>query len=118
MNKYKAAMLAAVNWLRENPDKHIRGTFAKNEKGGYVDPNHPEAVCFCAYGRFLKELDLDDRTETTDRVLSFSEVWTRNDGYPQDVGADCPVDQQRKEAQLGQICALDYLEEVANKLED
>lgn len=118
MNKYKSAILAAVKWLRENPDKHIAGTFAKDETGWSVDPNKPEAACFCAYGRFLKELDMEDRTENTEEVLPFLQVWTRNDGFPQDVDANCLVDEVRMTARLGQACALDYMEEVANKLED
>lgn len=54
------AVTNALTWLRENPDKHIRGSLAVSADGTTCTPNDPSAECFCVLGRISKELDVKD----------------------------------------------------------
>lgn len=56
MNKTKTALLAAATWLENNQSRHIIGSLAVNSEGMTCDPVSEEAECFCALGRFTKEL--------------------------------------------------------------
>lgn len=47
----------ALDWLEENPNRHITGTMATDGPDGKaIDANHPAAACFCAMGRILHEM--------------------------------------------------------------
>lgn len=52
------AFCKAADWLEANPDKHTKGVMARDAEGTRVEPNAPEATCFCMYGRMLHELGL------------------------------------------------------------
>jgi len=102
----KAAITRATTWLRANPDKHIKAALATDEHGMAVLPTNPNATCFCAAGRVLKEMDRNFSNSLMVKGLSYPAIWGRNDGH----GSDCEVDEQRYKQGLGQVCALDYLD--------
>jgi hypothetical protein len=60
----KEAILRAADWLEANPDKHIAGYLAANALGERVTSSSPEAVCFCAMGRIMKELNVATANDT------------------------------------------------------
>lgn len=57
--RIQRAIADAINWLRANPDRHIRGELAVDAEGRCCMPNAPEAECFCVLGRIAKELDIN-----------------------------------------------------------
>lgn len=61
MNKVIEAFNRALDWLEANPDKHITRDLAQNKHGRIVWPTRKTADCFCALGRFAKEMDLPCR---------------------------------------------------------
>lgn len=73
--KVKAALLSAADWLEAHPSQHIVGRIAVSKEGVNCDPTAPEAECFCALGRFAKELDMSvPVTESGHNYDPFDEV--------------------------------------------
>jgi len=54
----KAAAARAADWLAANPTKHIARSLAIDAAGRKVAPTSDKAECFCALGRFARELNL------------------------------------------------------------
>ena len=50
-----ALLHKALDWLDANPDKHITGTLAEDENGKSVEPDSPDAQCWCVLGRMVVE---------------------------------------------------------------
>ncbi len=57
-----ALLHKALDWLDANPDKHISGTLAKDSEGHTVEPDAPEAQCWCVLGRMVVEGGLEIAT--------------------------------------------------------
>lgn len=51
----------AADWLEANPDKHIGKKLATDDTGLSVSTLSPDATCFCAVGRWARELGIDTR---------------------------------------------------------
>ena len=49
-----AADLRAARALLADPARMTRGTYARNAAGKPVEPNAPEAVCWCGLGALFK----------------------------------------------------------------
>jgi hypothetical protein len=88
----KAAIRAAA-WLKDNPDRHIRGDLAVTSKGRPCTPLHHDAQCFCALGRFGKELGTNSPYDEFGSFgLSATQVWQPNDSGAVDENREmaCP----------------------------
>lgn len=57
-----ALLHKALDWLDANPDKHIAGTLAEDGEGNTVEPDAPEAQCWCVLGRMVVEGNLEPAT--------------------------------------------------------
>ena len=73
----KDAIIRALDWLEENPDKHIADSYALTKDGYVCDPNEPEADCFCVVGRIAHELGqeiFETEDQMGDHNLSAAEI--------------------------------------------
>ncbi len=61
MPKMPDPVRRAIDWLRANPDRHIKENLAVDSDGNVCSPIAPYAQCFCVLGRIAKEMDLKSR---------------------------------------------------------
>lgn len=62
-------VLRAIQWLRDNPDRHIAGAMAIDDHGKGVSPSSPDASCFCIVGRVACEVAKDRGIDVNHSVL-------------------------------------------------
>lgn len=111
MSLVSEALNRAADWLEANPDKHIATQLT--ERPG-ANPFDPRAQCFCAYGRFLKELGTEgEKLWATEDVfatvqrrydIDFVDVYQRNDR----ASRSCPDGLEQ-----GNPVVIPYLRELA-----
>jgi len=113
------ALRAAADWLEANRDNHIQLRLSDTSD---ENPFNPEATCFCAYGRFVRELgepaqqlfDNDDgnRYEKIEAQtgVSFSRVYEVND---KDTDVVLPNGEEQGNADV-----IPFLRNLATELEN
>lgn len=74
MSKYsKEAIATAINntadFIKEHPEKWESGQLATDASGQGVDPQSDKAVCWCALGRIVKELEIEPADVLTENEL-------------------------------------------------
>lgn len=80
----KAAATRAADWLAANPDKHIARSLAIDADGVKVPPTSDKAECFCALGRFARELNLPGNdssiyAEFFELKIDYDAIYNAND---------------------------------------
>lgn len=58
-----ASIMSSLDWLEANPSDHIRKAYARTKTGAPIAVNSPEASCFCAVGRIMRDAGLTNTAQ-------------------------------------------------------
>lgn len=74
MTVNKELLRKSIDWLRANPDRHITGSLAVDEKGKVCDPTSEGAHCFCMLGRLARDAGVADKSNEIDNFDQYAET--------------------------------------------
>lgn len=119
----KQAIIDAADWLSANPERHIRGELAIDDKGLSCDVSNPNAQCFCAVGRVAHEYglsgtvqiyaDIDRALRTAGATLTSGSIYRANDSGMVDENLEMVC----VSARPGSPEAIGLLRQIAGRIE-
>lgn len=103
------AFCKAADWLEQHPDNHITHDLAMDENSNVVPVTSPKAECFCAFGRFMRELGVSDAD--VDHIQEVSNQLA--DNSLEDLGF-VPIFQINDSEDDGKVRVIKYIKEKAS----